>query len=108
MTKYLIVSLAFFISSCANLQSKSGQEDLLFNPTIAGQSFEVSIISNGCTSPEHFYLTVSEAVIEMRRTQADLCRAAPHLVRLSFSYPFDERVYEIKNEVRFSNRIERR
>ena len=103
----LIVLIAV-VSGCANQQAKSGREDLLFNPVIAGQTLEVSVFSNGCTAPEHFYLTVSESVVELRRTQVDLCRAAPQLVRLSFSYPFDNRVYRFKNNIRFSNRTERR
>ncbi len=96
------------LTGCANLNSKSGRENVLFNPVIQGQQLDVSVMSNGCTEPEHFYLKVSGDVVELRRTQPDLCRAAPHLVRLSFTYPFEQGVYQIKNDIRYSSRVEKR
>ena len=110
--KYSLKLLSILVSvglvSCASQQPKSGRENVLFNPVIAAQRFEVSVMSNGCTEPEHFYLKVTEDVVELRRTTEDVCRAAPHLIRMAFSYPFEQRVYRVKNKTRFSNRIEKR
>jgi len=107
--KVIALSLAVLVgySSCASMSKKSGQEALLFNPAVSGQSLEVSVMSNGCTKAEHFYLKVKEELIELRRTEPDLCRAAPTLVRLAFEYPFEAGVYRFKNKTRFSNRTVR-
>lgn len=96
------------LAACASNAEKEDSESLLFNPAIQGDALEVSVRSNGCTSADDFYLIVSEELIEIRRIQPDLCRAAPQLVRLSFSYDFSQGLYQFKNETRFSNRLLRR
>jgi hypothetical protein len=102
------VSLMLALSSCATTPEKEGKETLLFNPIITANAFEVSVMSNGCTSAEDFYLIVDDDSILLRRTKPDLCRAASRLVRLSFDYSFNGAVFRIKNETRYSNRVERR
>lgn len=101
--------LLFVVAGCATTpEEKTGQEAVLFNPVVAIDALEVSVVSNGCTKPEHFYLLVGEDnLIELRRTKEDMCRAAPKLVRYSFEYGFGDAVYEFKNEVRYSNRVTR-
>jgi len=105
----LIFGLSFLLTACAlhSTPESSGKETLLFNPVISTTSLNVSVMSNGCTKPAHFYLLVEGQNVELRRTEADLCRAAPHLVRLAFDYPFGQSVYKLKNNIRFHNRIKR-
>ena len=93
------------VCSCAANQPKSGQEAVLFNPVITADALEVSVLSNGCTTANDFYLRVSEDnIIELRRTRIDSCRAMPSWLRLSFEYPFGDKAYQIKNKVRLTNR----
>ncbi len=109
-TKVMFVSAAIaslLMAGCASMAKNEGSEAILFNPSVTSQALEVSVISNGCTKAEHFYLKVHDDQVELRRTQADKCRAAPSLVRLSFEYSFSDGVYQFKNEVRYSNRIVR-
>jgi hypothetical protein len=102
-----VILLSMVLTGCASNKPKHGLETVLLNPVISDQTLEATVMSNGCTKPEHFYLIVSEEVVELRRTQPDLCRAASQMVRLSFSYPFENRVYRFKNKTRFTNRISR-
>ncbi|WP_320821751.1 hypothetical protein [Reinekea sp.] len=106
--KQLIAVLAFLpLLSCSSVGTKAGLETLLFNPVVTAQGLEVSVLSNGCTQPEQFYLKLKQDLIELRRTEPDLCRAAPHLVRLAFNYSFAPGVYRFKNDTRFSDRVVR-
>lgn len=99
-------SLFLVMTGCATLtDSEDSTETVLFNPVLNSQSLEVSVMSNGCTVPEHFYLVVRETEIELRRIEPDVCRAMPRLVRLEFDYEFAAGVYEFVNQTRFSNRI---
>ena len=107
-TTTLLLAALFLVTACSTTPEKEGSETLLFNPVITTNALEVSVMSHGCTKAEHFYLRVDEQTIELRRTEADLCRRAPMLVRLNFDYPFAQDVYHFKNQVRFSNRINRR
>jgi hypothetical protein len=100
-----LISTLLLVVSCATTPEKPGEELLLFNPVLSGSSFEVSVMSNGCTSAEDFYLIVDEQSILLRRTKPDVCRAASRLVRLSFDYSFEHGVYQIKNDTRYSNRV---
>lgn len=99
---------AIALAGCAQFSTQGERETVLFNPVISAQTLEVSVMSNGCTEAKHFYLKVVEQDIELRRTQPDVCRAAPHLIRLAFDYPFSGEVFQFRNTVRFSNRVERR
>ncbi|WP_320824822.1 hypothetical protein [Reinekea sp.] len=106
--KRFIAGLALLpLLSCSSLGAKAGSEILLFNPVVTSQGLEVSVLSNGCTQAEQFYLKLRQDQIELRRTEPDLCRAAPHLVRLEFSYSFAPGVYRFKNDTRFSDRVVR-
>jgi hypothetical protein len=108
MKSIRVIALAgffLFLVGCATTPEKPGEESLLFNPVISGNSFEVSVLSNGCTSAEDFYLIVDEQSILLRRTKPDLCRAATRLVRLSFEYSFENKVFQIENDARYSNRV---
>jgi len=106
--KRLIVALMLLpLLSCSSLGSKAGSETLLFNPVITAQGLEVSVLSNGCTQADQFYLKLKQDRIELRRTEPDLCRSTPHLVRLAFGYSFAPGVYRFKNDTRFSDRVVR-
>ena len=106
--KRTMVALALLpLLSCSTLGTKAGSEILLFNPVVTAQGLEVSVLSNGCTEAEQFYLKLKQDLIDLRRIEPDLCRAAPHLVRLAFSYSFAPGVYRFKNKTRFSDRVVR-
>ena len=99
----LLVGL--FMTSCALL---NGQDTtpLLFNPNVFTDRLEVSVMSNGCTNTDNFYLIVSEDQVTLRQPKPDLCRAMPSLIRLSFNYDFGGKVYQFKNKVRYMNRVQ--
>jgi hypothetical protein len=106
MIKKIFLLLGVFsLMACSVNQAKSDSEAVLFNPIITADALEVSVMSNGCTTAEDFYLKVSEDVIELRRLKYDNCRATPRWIRLSFEYPFGDRAYRIKNKVRLTNRV---
>jgi hypothetical protein len=106
MIKKLMTLLsAISVCACATQQPKATSEAVLFNPVINASSMELSVLSNGCTSANDFYLKVSGDEVELRRIKEDICRAAPGWLRLSFEYPFGDKPYRIKNRVRFNNRI---
>lgn len=105
MKKAILVLSAVLLVSCASIQSDAFKEPVLFNPYIGPSALEVSVMSNGCTKAEHFYLVVSGNEAQLRRTKDDLCRAAPRLVRFEFDYAFGNDAYELVNEVRYSNRL---
>lgn len=98
---------ALLLVSCATFARDGSREAVLFNPVVSAHSLAVSVMSNGCTQTGHFYLVVTGDVIELRRTEPDLCRAAPQLVRLEFDHDFGGEAYKFKNKVRFSNRVVR-
>lgn len=106
--KLLIGFLACFLFGCAHFSKETQSASVLFNPQVGSKALEVSVMSNGCTQASDFYLRVQDDVIELRRTKDDLCRKAPELIRLSFSYDFGKNVYRFKNKVRFSDRVNRR
>ena len=105
MQKLLVLLILIGLGACAANQAKDGREAVLFNPVITSDALEVSVLSNGCTKAEDFYLRVSGDLIELRRVQEDACRAAPRWLRLSFDYHFGDRPYRIKNKVRLTNRL---
>lgn len=108
-TKFISLFVVLSLAGCANLSfDKTKRETLLFNPVIESQSLEVSVMTYGCTKAEDFYLKVKGELVELRRINEDNCRKAPALMRLSFEYPFGSEAYRFKNDVRFSNRIDRR
>jgi hypothetical protein len=106
--KHLLAGLALLpLLSCSTLVTRANSETLLFNPVVTAQRLEVSVLSNGCTEADQFYLKFDQDVIELRRTEPDLCRGAARLVRLAFSYDFGPGVYRFKNKTRFSDRVVR-
>lgn len=106
--KFYLVLLSIILLGCSGNAKKEGAESVLFNPVINADSLDVSVRSTGCTKADDFYLVVSGELIEIRRINPDLCRATPQLVRLSFSYLFNQGVYQFKNETRFVNRTSAR
>ena len=105
--KIVIALLSIVLVGCAQMPATAGRESPLFNPQLSAHSLQVSVLSHGCTTADQFYLIVDQDVIELRRTQDDLCRAAPQLVRLEFAYDFGQDVFRFKNRVRYSNRVVR-
>ena len=105
--KFRLVALTLlFLTGCSVLSGRDYSVPLLFNPTVFNNRLEASVMSNGCTSADDFYLIVNEDDVTLRQINPDLCRAAPELIRLSFDYDFSEKVYKLKNKVRYMNRIQ--
>lgn len=100
-----ILALALILSGCAMLTPSTQRSALLFNPVISANSLDVSVMSDGCTDAQSYYLKVSDTVIEVRHARNEQCSATGEMIRLSFDYPFQNRVYEFLNEVRYSNRV---
>ena len=96
--------LALGLTACSSNPFKPDSSELLFNPVLNEEGLEFSVVSTGCTKKDHFYLRVKGDEIEVRRTQRDMCRMAPHLVRFMMPLPEGESVWRIQNPVRYSNR----
>lgn len=93
------------LSACSSNPFKSDSPEVVFNPVISEEGLEFSVVSTGCTDESHLYLRVKGDLIEVRRTQPDMCRAAPHLVRFAMPLPDSETVFQLKNPVRYSSRV---
>ncbi|MFQ3228821.1 hypothetical protein [Reinekea sp.] len=106
MKATLIAIALVLITGCSVLPGRDYSVPLLFNPTVFNDRLEASVMSNGCTSAADFYLVVSEGDVTLRQINPDLCRAAPSLIRLSFNYGFSDKVYKLKNKVRYMNRVQ--
>lgn len=100
----LIVLAVIGITGCSSNPFKNEPPEVLFNPVLSDEGLEFSVVSTGCTEEEHLYLRVKGDEIEVRRTQPDMCRMAPHLVRFMMPLPEGESVWQIQNPVRYSNR----
>ncbi|MCH8531278.1 MAG: serine protease [Saccharospirillum sp.] len=98
--------LAVFLSGCASW-SNSASPEVVFNPDIQGDRLSFSVVSTGCTHEEQLYLRIRGDKVEVRRTEPDLCRAAPQLKRFEMPLPSAGGVWELVNPVRYSNRVAR-
>lgn len=101
----LIAITTLGLTACSSNPFKTDTPVVVFNPVINTAGLEFSVVSTGCTDESHLYLRAKGDTIEVRRTQADLCRAAPHLVRFVMPLPESETVWRLKNPVRYSNRV---
>lgn len=106
MKFWLVALTLLFLTGCSVLPGRDYSVPLLFNPTVFNNRLEASVMSNGCTSTGDFYLIVNEGDVTLRQINPDVCRAAPSLIRLSFHYDFNEKVYKFKNKVRYMNRVQ--
>jgi len=100
----LLVLPLIGMSACTTSPVKAGSHEVVFNPSVNERGLEFSVVSSGCTEEMHVYLRVRGDEIEVRRTQEDMCRMAPHLVRFMMPLPEGETVWTIQNPVRYSNR----
>ncbi|GGX45510.1 hypothetical protein GCM10007392_10660 [Saccharospirillum salsuginis] len=100
----LAILVAVGLTACSSNPFKPDAPEVVFNPSISEQGLEFSVVSTGCTEEDHVYLRVKGEEIEVRRTQRDMCRMAPHLVRFMMPLPEGETVWRIQNPVRYSNR----
>ncbi|MHA7880892.1 MAG: trypsin-like serine protease [Saccharospirillum sp.] len=98
--------LAFLLSGCA-AWTNSADSEVVFNPEIQGDRIAFSVVSTGCTNEDQLYLRIRGDAIEVRRTEPDLCRAAPQLKRFEMPLPEAEGVWQLVNPVRYSNRVQR-
>lgn len=98
--------LALFLSGCASW-SNSASPEVVFNPEIQGDRLSFSVVSTGCTHEDQLYLRIRGDEIEVRRTEPDLCRAAPQLKRFEMPLPNADGVWQLVNPVRYSNRVVR-
>lgn len=96
--------LALFLSGCA-AWSSSADPEVVFNPEIQGDRIAFSVVSTGCTHEDQLYLRIRGDKIEVRRTEPDLCRAAPQLKRFEMPLPEAAGVWQLVNPVRYSNRV---
>jgi hypothetical protein len=105
--KFGAFAITLLLVGCASI-NHSESKPLLFNPEVYSNHLDVSVMSNGCTSIDYFYLIVTDDEVTVRQTKPDLCRTAPSIIRLSFDYNFDGKVYRFKNKVRYMNRVQTR
>ncbi|WP_108126223.1 S1 family peptidase [Saccharospirillum mangrovi] len=103
----LTAASAVALSACSSLPKGAGEPEVLFNPEITAEGLEFSVLSHGCTESDHLFLRVEGDSLTLLRTQKDLCRTAPQLLRFAMPLPANHGVWEIENPVRFSNRVGR-
>lgn len=92
------------LTACSSNPFKPESPEVVFNPVVGEQGLEFSVLSTGCTEENHLYLRVKGDEVEVRRTERDMCRIAPHLVRFVMPLPEGDTVWQIQNPVRYSNR----
>ncbi|MFG1496798.1 serine protease [Saccharospirillum sp. HFRX-1] len=103
------VLLAGFVSGvlagCSTMPQGAGEPEVLFNPEVTAEGFEFSVVSHGCTEDDHLFLRVDGNRLTLLRTQKDLCRTAPQMLRFVMPLPISDNVWQIENPVRYSNRV---
>lgn len=102
-----IALFATVLSACSSMSQGAGEPEVLFNPDITSEGLEFSVVSHGCTENDHLFLRVEGSRLTLLRTQQDMCRTAPQLLRFVMPLPATENVWQIDNPVRYSNRLGR-
>lgn len=98
---------ALSLSACSSMPKGAGDPEVLFNPDVTADGLEFSVVSHGCTEDDHLFLRVEGSSLTLLRTQKDMCRTAPQLLRFVMPLPETNGVWQIENPVRYSNRIGR-
>ncbi|PTY38656.1 hypothetical protein BGP77_10760 [Saccharospirillum sp. MSK14-1] len=96
---------ALTLAGCSSLPQGAGEPEVLFNPEVKAEGLEFSVVSHGCTEDGHLFLRVEGNRLTLLRTQKDMCRTAPQLLRFVMPLPVSDNVWQIENPVRYSNRV---
>jgi len=98
--RILAVALSgVILSSCASVNAS----EVIYNPEFSEQEIVFDVISTGCTAADDLSVFVDGEMITIERLKEDMCRAAPHLVRLALPLPDANSNWTLENPVRRSS-----
>ncbi len=100
----VLVGSILGLVSCSSSNLKSDAPEVLFNPVFNDGQLQFSVVSTGCTEEKHLYLKVKGDEVIVRRSEQDMCRMLPHLIRFAMPLPESSTVWKIENPVRYSDR----